>query len=61
MNGCRTWATGHRWHPISGWCENGCGWRDDGAFAHNGQIKHPGPNYTSQQLHDFHQKARNRP
>lgn len=20
----------HKWNPVSGWCDRGCGWRDDG-------------------------------
>lgn len=24
----------HRWDTDSGWCLNGCGWRDDGKSAY---------------------------
>lgn len=26
----------HRWGPSSGWCLNGCGWRDDGKSQYRG-------------------------
>lgn len=39
-NGCRVWAGGHRFDPVSGYCTNdGCGWRDDGRLVINGTEK----------------------
>lgn len=26
----------HRFDPVSGWCDNGCGWREDGQSAYRG-------------------------
>lgn len=58
MNGCRTYSPGHDFDPVSGWCSHGCGHRDDGRISINGNDKHPGPEYSAQDLHDFLTKDR---
>lgn len=57
-NGCRKHSPGHRFDPLSGWCEYGCGARDDGRLvkADRGVIV-PGPEYTPEQLTELLQRA----
>lgn len=56
-NGCRTTAPEHNFDPASGWCANNCGKRSDGRIVIHGDEKHPGREYTPQQLHDLLTKA----
>ena len=53
MNGCRTNSPGHAFATDSGWCAHNCGHRDDGRILINGTEKHPGPDYTNEQLHEL--------
>ena len=61
LSHCRTFAPGHRFDPLSGWCDYGCGTRDDGRMvkADRGVVA-PGPEYTSEQLQDLLTKATTR-
>lgn len=58
---CRTYSPGHRFDAISGWCDYGCGTRDDGRLvkADRGVID-PGPEYTAEQLHHLTLRASQR-
>jgi len=33
VSSCRPWSARHRFDPVSGWCAQGCGVRDDGLVA----------------------------
>ncbi|WYA78722.1 hypothetical protein LTDYDHKI_CDS0026 [Exiguobacterium phage phiExGM16] len=58
MNGCRTHSPGHDFSPVSGWCDWGCGHRDDGRLVIHGTEKRPGPEYTPEQLDHLQRTAR---
>lgn len=48
----------HHFDPISGWCDyRACPVRDDGRIVYLGTEKHPGPEYTSDQLAAFLDKG----
>lgn len=41
----------HDFHPESGWCEHGCGRRQDGRhLTTDGSLIDPGPEYTPEAL-----------
>lgn len=41
----------HDFHPVSGWCLNGCGLREDGRHLTTaGSVIDPGPEYTPEDL-----------
>ena len=50
----------HAFDPISGWCA-WCNLRDDGRLVgKGGDVFHPGPEYTTDQLEQHRQKANDR-
>lgn len=60
-NGCRTFSQGHAFDEVSGWCNYGCGVRDDGRMvkADRGVVAN-GPEYTPEELQHFRTKANQR-
>jgi len=47
----------HRFDPVSGWCGS-CNLRRDGRLlGKGGDVYHPGPDYTDQQLNALREKA----
>lgn len=44
----------HQFDPVSGWCLNGCGLREDGRHqTFGGKVIDPGPEWTPEALADL--------
>lgn len=48
----------HTFDPVSGWCQHGCGVREDGRITNkSGSILNSGPTYSPTELDIFRQQT----